>query len=163
MVKVEKDNQNEKKSKAHKYAQTLFKFHKFNPNLLRFKEISRMYNINPSEPLKAILEKDFDLHKYEMDSFTEEDLICMQSGYYEDIIEEKLLAANEKRKEPLPPISETLTGVNIDKFMLTGDFKKASIRSQDAVYQSMQVCEQQIKDKIEEQEFEESLAKLPKK
>jgi hypothetical protein len=34
--KTELPNHNEKKSKAHKYAQTLFKFHKFNPNLIRF-------------------------------------------------------------------------------------------------------------------------------
>ena len=110
VIKDDKENSgshNEKKSKANKYAQTLFKFHKFNPNLLRFKEVSRMYNINPSEPLKAILEKDFDLHKYEMDAFTEEDMICMQSGYFEETLEERQLLAGDKKKEPLPPISDT--------------------------------------------------------
>lgn len=102
--------------------------------------MNRMYNTNPSEPLKAILEKDFDLHKYEMDSFTEEDMICMYSGHMEEIVEEKQLLAGEKRKEPLPPISETVANINIDKYMLSGDFKKTAIRSKEAVIYSLDVC-----------------------
>lgn len=73
------------------------------------------------------------------------------------------MLAGDKKKEPLPPISDIQTNVNIDKYMLSGDFKKTLIRQEEAVLQSLQICEQQIKDKIEEEEFEESLAKLPKK
>ena len=74
-----------------------------------------------------------------------------------------MLASGDKKKEPLPPISETVANINIDKYMLSGDFKKTATRSKDAIIYSLQVCEQQIKAKIEEEEFEESLAKLPKK
>lgn len=90
-------------------------------------------------------------------------MICMQSGYYGETLEDRQLLANDKKKEPLPPISDTLTDINIDKYLMSGDFKKASKRSEDFVIQSLQICEQQLKDKQEEEEFEESLAKLPKK
>jgi hypothetical protein len=50
------------------------------------------------------------------------------------------LLAGEKRKEPLPPISETVANINIDKYMLSGDFKKTAIRSKEAVIYSLEVC-----------------------
>ena len=47
--------------KPKKFAQTTFKYHKFNPKLLRLQEMNRTFQRKPSEPLKSILEKELNL------------------------------------------------------------------------------------------------------
>ena len=66
--------------KPKKFAQTTFKYHKYNPKLLRLQEMNRTFQRKPSEPLKSILEKELNLDGHEMDPFVKDDLLETYNG-----------------------------------------------------------------------------------
>ena len=94
--------------KPKKFAQTTFKHHKFNPKLLRLKEMNRTFYRKPSETIKCILEKDLNLECIEMEPYTKEVMLELYNGRDNCIEDQK-----KKKGVKIGPISEIFTTQNI--------------------------------------------------